>query len=65
MPGAAHAEAEKGWIHMINRHGQAGLEAELVAAQTAFGEDDSEENWARLVEAKARLEAAGGNEAEL
>lgn len=65
VPDAEPAETEMGWRQLTSRHGRAGLEVEVEVAEVAFGRDDSEENWGRLVRAKQCLEAAAGNEAEL
>ncbi len=65
VPDAEPAETEKGWRQLTSRHGRVGLEVEVETAEAAFGRDDSEENWGRLVRAKESLEAAAGNEADL
>ncbi len=62
-PGAAREDALTGFRHALDLHQRAGAGlAELQASESAFAEDPSEENWARLEAVKKLLLGKSANE---
>jgi DNA primase len=62
-PGAARDDALTGFRHALDLHQRAGAGlAELQASESAFAEDPSEENWARLEAVKKLLLGKSANE---
>jgi DNA primase len=63
-PGAASADVLLTWKQLVALHTQwHSLTRELKDAEMALGEDNSEANYARLCDVKARLSALDGTEA--
>ncbi len=62
--GAAATDAETGWLHTLALHRKSlTLQKELKAAELAFGQDGSEENFERLRDIRMQLLSAEGTEA--
>jgi DNA primase len=63
-PGAAVADVLLTWKQLVALHTQwHSLIRELRDAETALGQDNSEANYARLCDVKARLSSLDGTEA--
>ena len=65
LPEAADRDAEIQWRHMLERHRQANLKAELRDAEEALAQDFTQENMDRLVALKDLLAEGEGDEADL
>jgi DNA primase len=64
--GADDLDAETGFLHCLALHQKAhALHKELRAAETAFGQDLSEENFSRLADIQNQLRAVEGTEASI
>ena len=65
-PGAARDDALTGFRHALDLHQRVRAgHAELEACESAFAEDPSEENWARLQAVRCELQAALAHEDRL
>lgn len=65
-PDVALSEMEKGWRHVLSRHGQAvSLKAELRAAEEDLGKDMTEENLARFNALRRQMELGSRDDAWL
>ncbi len=65
QPDAELSDALRGWDHAWARHmREVVLRAELRAAERALAENNCQENFERLLAAKAQLETGPGTEAE-
>jgi DNA primase len=59
-------DAETGFLHCLALHQKAhALHKELRAAEAAFGQDLSEENFSRLADIQNQLRAVEGTEASI
>jgi len=64
QPGAAQADVLLTWKQLVALHRQwHSLTRELRDAETALGQDNTEANYARLRDVKARLSTLDGTEA--
>jgi len=60
----APSDAETGWLHTLSLHRKAlTLQKELRAAERAFGQDGSQENFARLCDIREAMSSTEGHEA--
>jgi DNA primase len=63
-PATAREDAEVVWVQLVTLHQREGiLHKELREAERALGDEPSEENFARLMDIKAQLQAVTGVEA--
>jgi DNA primase len=65
LPEAADRDAEIQWRHMLARHRQVNLKAELQVAEEALVQDSTQENMDRLVALQDLLAGGEGDEADL
>ena len=65
-PVAAAEDAERGWLHVLNRHRKAkALRSELDRVTKALADDMTDEAYDRFLAVKAEMDALEGEEANL
>jgi DNA primase len=66
QPGAPKGDVLKGWRHMLALHRKSSeLKRELEAAEQAYTEEQSEQNYLRLCDVRGQLASADGAEASI
>jgi DNA primase len=66
QPGAPRGDVLKGWRHMLALHRKSSeLKRELEAAEQAYTEEQSEQNYLRLCDLRRQLTSADGAEASI
>jgi DNA primase len=66
QPGAPRGDVLKGWRHMLALHRKSSeLKRELGAAEQAYTEEQSEQNYLRLCDVRMQLASAEGAEASI